>query len=178
MPLFWTPETFLTDVHRAAVDAAHPFPTITACEAAFETDFGACGIAVFAKNVFRLYPSVDFPIDFPRIKLHVESYDAKRGRPAFSMGYWPSFPTLQDCLAVRLQFLHFRAKWDAGIAEALRVAETQAANPAEDLSAEYITALSKNIVGPSDRAELVLSIAQEFASLFSSDHYAVDKPTS
>jgi flagellum-specific peptidoglycan hydrolase FlgJ len=148
---------FIQKVHRAADRAGHPYPAITAAEAAFETGFGCSALATRANNLFGLQPTNDYSYAYPRVKLFVPAMDRRTGKANMGRSTWVVFPDYESCLRERYEFLKYRATWDAGITEALRLVALQTD---EDLSESYIRALSKNITGPADRADRVLAIAK------------------
>lgn len=151
---------FISLIYQAAIQAGHPFPDITAAEAAFETDFGYSALATRANNLFKLRSSADYDFMRPRIKLFVPS--AHNSTQLLTATYWTEFASHEDCIRQRYEFLKFRSTWDAGITEALRLAELAVTEPTRDYSTEYITSLSKNIIGPKDRADQVLVIRDQY----------------
>jgi hypothetical protein len=121
-----TNTSFLTATYQAAIRAGHPFPDITACEAALETQFGSSALATRAYNFFKLRPSPDYTFIHPRVKLFVPYTDRRTGKQFLSSTYWTEFCSPEDCIRERYEYLKFRSTWDAGITEALRLAELQA----------------------------------------------------
>lgn len=148
-------ELFLTDVLRAAIAVGHPFPDITAAEAAYDSNFGGSAPATRANNVFHMQPEPGFSFEsYSRVKLFSPATDQKTRRPTLVTNYYVLFPSIEACVAARLAYLRWRSLADAPIAEALRIAEQgQTAENADS----YVRALAKSLPGD-NRADVVLTI--------------------
>lgn len=155
-------EAFLTAIHSAAINAGHPYPEITAAEAAYESDFGTSAPATRANNVFNLRSEQGFEYPYPRIKLF-HPLTGKRGQQLLLTQHYVLFPDVETCLRVRHEYLQWKSLSDARITEALRIATEPQTS---DSGTRYIAALSNNVASASDRAERVLSTLAEYSHLF------------
>jgi flagellum-specific peptidoglycan hydrolase FlgJ len=142
---------FLDQAKAAAIKANHPFPAMTACEAALESGFGGSELARDANNLFGM-------------KQHAHPVYGTMTLPTreFLMGEWKTvssrwveYPDWRACFADRLATLerlsnaypHYKAALDAEDAET------------------YITEVSKTWSTDPLRGQKVLGIYREYLGL-------------